>query len=117
MADLKKSFLLYFDMYPMISRLPAEQKGELLDALFLFAQKEAEKQGSGESVPGQRPDMKPETEMAFRFMAETIRRDTDKWREKHVRYQKAAQERGEKRQNNDLRRYVQEMRERLKESE
>ena len=31
--------------------------------------------------------------MAFSFMAKSIRRDTEKWREKHVRYQQAAQQR------------------------
>lgn len=39
--------------------------------------------------------MTPETRMAFGFIAETIRRDTVRWREKHQRYQTAARRRWE----------------------
>ena len=39
------------------------------------------------------PDMTPVTRMAFAFIGETIRRDTEKWREKHERYAKAARRR------------------------
>lgn len=40
--------------------------------------------------------MQEATRMAFAFIAETIRRDTEKWQEKQNRYQKAASERWEK---------------------
>ena len=38
----KKSFVLYFDMFPSIRTLPADQRGELLSALFVYAEAEAE---------------------------------------------------------------------------
>ncbi|MDD3346444.1 DUF6291 domain-containing protein [Oscillibacter sp.] len=87
----KKSFLLYLDMYPHIARLPAEQRGELLSALFEFAAAQAKQTGTAGLPP--HPRMTLETQMAFSFMAETIRRDTEKWLQKHERYVKAARER------------------------
>ena len=37
MGNQKKSFVLYFDNYLMIRRLPVPQRGYLLDALFCYA--------------------------------------------------------------------------------
>ncbi len=91
----KKSFLLYFDMYPRIAALPPEQRGALLSALFEYADAEKTAAGSGDRVLEDHPDMTPETQMAFGFMKETIHRDTEKWREKHQRYQNAARRRWE----------------------
>ena len=93
--EKKKSFLLYFDMYPSIRILPREQKGLLLDTVFEYAQA-AEGGSLPEEVLARYPDMSQECRMAFRFMAETIRRDTEKWREKHRRYSEAAKVRWEK---------------------
>ncbi len=86
----KKSFLLYFDMYPSIRTLSLEQKGRLLEALFEYAWAAAEQGGQAETVLAHHPEMSPECRMAFHFVAETIRRDTEKWREKHRRYSEAA---------------------------
>ena len=61
----KKSFMLYFDNYKCIAALSAEQRGELLLQLFRYA------------------------------LAETIRRDTEKWKAKQRRYQAAAARRQE----------------------
>ena len=43
----KKSFVLYFDMYPSIHVLPDDQKGMLLDAVFEYARAAA----AGKSTP------------------------------------------------------------------
>ena len=43
-----------------------------------------------EEVLRQHPGLREETRMAYRFLAETIRRDTEKWKEKQRRYQEAA---------------------------
>ena len=94
--EQKKSFLLYFDMYPSIHILPIEQKGMLLDTMFEYAQAAAERDSSPEEILARYPDMSQECRMAFRFIAETIRRDTEKWREKHRRYSEAAKVRWEK---------------------
>ncbi len=92
MSD-KKSFVLYFDNYPSIAHLPAEQRGEILSALFEYAQAEAEGPSELRVVLDQHPAMSAESRMACYFMAKNIQRDTEKWREKHARYAKAAQER------------------------
>ena len=89
----KKSFVLYFDTYFSISALPAEQRGELFSALFEYAMAEAEAPAEEDVVLNQHPEMGVAARMAFSFMAKSIRRDTEKWREKHVRYQQAAQQR------------------------
>lgn len=104
----KKSFVLYFDMLPGISALPPAQRGELLSALFVYAEAEAEGPAEQAAVLAQYPDMAPETRMAFQFIAETIRRDTEKWREKHERYVNAARARAEKERagrNDDIWKY------------
>ena len=109
----KKSFVLYFDAYPCLVQLPMDQRGELITALFEYAREAAEGDGNPARVMGRHPDMLPDTRMAFSFLAETIRRDTEKWREKHERYAQAAlrrereprpRERGE-----ELRRFLRQM--------
>lgn len=54
---------------------------------------EAEAPAEEDAVLNQHPEMGVAARMAFSFMAKSIRRDTEKWREKHVRYQQAAQQR------------------------
>ena len=78
----KKSFVLYFDTYFSISALPAEQRGELFSALFEYAMAEAEAPAEEDAVLNQHPEMGVAARMAFSFMAKSIRRDTEKWREK-----------------------------------
>ena len=76
----KKSFVLYFDMYPSIHILPNDQKGILLDAVFEYARSAAAEESTPEQVLLRFPDMSEACCMAFRFVAETIRRDTEKWK-------------------------------------
>lgn len=121
--EQKKSFLLYFDMYPSIRTLPTDQKGMLLEAIFEYAQAAAKQEGAPEEVLARCPDMSQECRMAFRFVAETIRRDTEKWKDKHKRYSEAAKTRWEKghgkygegdgasRRDAELRKYVQQIHE------
>ena len=92
----KKSFVLYFDMYPSIHVLPDDQKGMLLDAVFEYARSAAAGKRTPEEVLLRFPDMSEACYMAFRFVAETIRRDTEKWKAKHIRYSKASKARWEK---------------------
>lgn len=89
----KKSFLLYFDASDHILRLPMDQRGMLFSALLAYARAEAAGSARQEGVLEQFPEMAPDTRMAFYFIGETIRRDTEKWRQKHRRYQAAAQKR------------------------
>ena len=94
--EQKKSLVLYFDMYPSIRVLPADQKGMLLGAVFEYAQSAAERDITPEEIMARYPDMSQACSMAFRFVAETIRRDTEKWKAKHKRYSEAAKVRWEK---------------------
>ena len=88
--SVKQSFVLYFDAYPNIAELPAEQRGELFSALFEYAMDAAAGAGSMAEVLARHPDMGLEARMAFHFMGRTVQRDTDKWRAKHQRYREAA---------------------------
>lgn len=55
--EQKKSFVLYFDMYPSIRVLPADQKGMLLGAVFEYAQSAAERDITPEEIMARYPDM------------------------------------------------------------
>ena len=109
MAD-KKSFLLYFDMYPSIRGLLPEQRGYLLSALFEFADAAWRENGSRESVLERFPQMSEAARMAYSFIAEAIQRDTEKWREKQARYQKAAAERLQNARQDDVAKHVRALR-------
>lgn len=91
----KKSFMLYFDNYPSIAALPADQRGELLVLLYRYAMAAEEGSADPEEFADQFPDLTPETRMAYRFLAETIRQDTEKWVAKQRHYQSAAMRRME----------------------
>ena len=76
----KKGFLLYFDSWPMVRDLPAEQRGLLLTALYEYAQQvSAGEEGSMEEVLEGCPDMTSQTCMACRFIGTYILRDTQRW--------------------------------------
>ena len=77
----KKGFVLYFDAASSLAALCAAQRGELLLALFDYAERTAKQSLTPET-----------TRMAFRFMANSIERDTKKWeRQRERRSQGAAQ--------------------------
>ena len=93
----KKSFVLYFDAYPSIEVLSMEQRGQLLTLLFRFAG-ETEANGTDPlTFLADWGELSPETQVAFSFMGETIRRDTEKWKAKQRRYQEAAARRWDER--------------------
>ena len=113
-ASEKKSFMLYFDMEDTINILTAPQRGELLAALFRFARQERECPGSGSTDIGGHPGLDAVTYMAFLPIAQTIRRDTEKWQQKRERYQQAAQNRSggqrEEDASSEMRRYAAQLR-------
>ena len=94
----KRSFLLYFDNYPMIQGLSDEQRGMLLTALFDYAIAAIQPDGKTiaqimEAVPA----MTEETKMACRFMCSNIKRDTQRWlnrQEGHNRKKAQREEQG-----------------------
>lgn len=91
----KKSFMLYFDNYPSIAALPAEQRGELLVLLYRYAMAAEKAPTDPEEILREFPGLAGETRMAYRFLAQTIQRDTEKWKAKQRRYQEAAARRTE----------------------
>ena len=89
----KKSFVLYFDTYFSISALPAEQRELRSPPCSSTPWRRPRRPQRRMLFCNQHPEMGVAARMAFSFMAKSIRRDTEKWREKHVRYQQAAQQR------------------------
>ena len=99
MKGKRSSILLYFDNFHRVAGLPDEQLGILFRALMECGEKEA---GGEDGITGfeQRyPGMSEKTQMAFSFMADTIRRDAAAYAEKCANYQSAAQRRAEQRQD------------------
>ena len=87
--------MLYFDAYSSLSALPADQRGELLLLLYQYAMAADKAPTDPETILEQCPSLSGEAKMAYRFLAGTIQRDTNKWKEKQQRYQAAAQRRAE----------------------
>lgn len=79
--------------------LPAEQRGELLLLLYRYAMAAEKAPTDPEEILPEFPNLTGETRMAYRFLAETIRRDTEKWKAKQRRYQEAAVRRTEERKS------------------
>ena len=78
----KKSFVLYFDMLPIIDMLPPEQRGWLFSALFTYAMQAAEQpERSCEEVLDKFSELEERTKLIFLFICGTIARDTEKWRQ------------------------------------
>ena len=95
--ERKKSFMLYFDNFNSIAALPAEQRGELLLLLYRYAIAADKAPIDPEEILEQYPLLNDAGRMTYRFLAETIRRDTEKWKDKQRRYQAAAARRWEAR--------------------
>jgi len=64
---MKKSFVLYTDMYDSFKNLPLLEKGRLLDSIYLYA------------IDGTITKLKPESKMAFSFIKREIDRNSEKW--------------------------------------
>ena len=96
MSNKRSSILLYFDNFHRVAGLPDEQLGILFRALMECGEKEA---GGEDGITGfeQRyPGMGEKTQMAFSFMADTIRRDAAAYAEKCANYRAGAQRRVER---------------------
>lgn len=93
MRNEKKGFVLYFDMEHSIQCLPPDQRGYLLTALYRYAKDAAEADLMPETALDAFPQLSPEARMAFRFMADAVRRDTAKWNQRRENCRLAALER------------------------
>ena len=99
MSGKRKSMLLYFDNFHRVAGLPDEQLGILFRALMECGEKEARGQDGITGFEERYPDMSEKTQMAFSFMADTIRRDAAAYAEKCANYRSAAQRRAEQRES------------------
>lgn len=98
MPNEKTGFLIHRSAYMHVLALSPEQRGELFSCLFWFAERVAQKGYLDVTVAAaQCTSLSPEAKMAFRFMADTIQRDTIKWMDKQSNYLAAAERRAEKR--------------------
>ena len=91
----KKGFVLYFDAASSLAALCAAQRGELLLALFDYAERTAKQSLTPETALASYPALDEQTRMAFRFMANSIERDTKRERRSQGAAQRYARARGE----------------------
>ena len=99
MKGRRSSILLYFDNFHRVADLPDEQLGILFRTLMECGEKEAGGEDGITGFEARYPGMGEKTQMAFSFMADTIRRDAAAYAEKCANYQSAAQRRAEQRQD------------------
>ena len=96
MRGKRSSILLYFDNYHRVAGLPDEQLGLLFRALMECGERESGGQDGITGFESRYPAMSEKTQMAFLFMADTIRRDAAAYAEKCANYQNAARRRAER---------------------
>lgn len=99
MTGKRSSILLYFDNFHRVANLPDEQLGILFRALMECGEQEAAGQDGITGFEGRYPSMGEKAQMAFLFMADTIRRDAMAYAEKCANYRSAAQRRREQRES------------------
>ena len=75
MKGKRSSILLYFDNFHRVADLPDEQLGILFRALMECGEREAAGEDGITGFEQRYPNMWEKTQMAFSFMADTIRRD------------------------------------------
>lgn len=93
MTGPKKSFVVYFDSYPLLNTLSMEQRGLLFSILMVYADRSwRDPSVSLEEVMAGFPGLAPETRMACGFMGAAVQRDTEAWLSKReYRLQKKQQ--------------------------
>ena len=101
MSTEKKGFVLYFDACKELEFLEPEQRGWVLTGAYRFAWECREKEAEVSEVLDRIPQLTPEARMACRFLCESIRRDTRKWRERREHYSQAARRREESKETSD----------------
>lgn len=92
---MKKSFVLYYDQHECIEDLTNEQKGQLLDMMFLY--------GKGEDLT-ECEDMShydPVVKLAFKFFKIVFDRDNAKWEKKANRNKENGKKGGRPKGKND----------------
>ena len=110
MKGNRSSILMYFDNYHRVADLPDEQLGLLFRALMECGEKEANGEDGITGFTERYPAMCDKAQMAFCFMADTIRRDAAAYAEKCANYRAAAQRRHEQTEEDRLSELVRQQR-------
>lgn len=84
---MKNSFILYCDNYEAIKDLTNEEKGQLLDAIFVY------------SMTNVVQELNPVIKMAFGFIKQSLDRDRKKWEEEIKKRQESGRKGGLARAN------------------
>lgn len=80
MANPKRGFIIYFDNYPMLIKLPPDQRGWLITALIEYAQQLSCGDGKSlDQILERYPPLSPQTRTTLQFMAAAADRDTQRW--------------------------------------
>ena len=82
MSTKRSSILFYFDSFHRVADLPDEQLGVLFRALMECGEAEANGKDGITGFVERYPNMGDKAQMAFSFMADTIRRDAAAYAEK-----------------------------------
>lgn len=92
--DKKTGFIFYFDSYPALVSLPPEQRGWLITALCVYADRAWQGEVEQADILEQFPQLDGQARTAFQFMAAGVQRDTQKWhRTRQARAQRRQQQR------------------------
>lgn len=96
MTDKKTGFIFYFDYYAALSALPPEQRGWLITALCVYADRVwRDETVTAEEILAQFPQLSPQSRVAWQFMTSAVDRDTQRWlRQRQVRMQRRQQHAG-----------------------
>lgn len=96
MTNKKTGFVFYFDYYPALTALPPEQRGWLLTALCVYAERVwRDETVAAEEILAQFPQLSPQAGVAYQFMASAVERDTQRWlRQRQARLQRRQQQAG-----------------------
>jgi len=82
MSGKKTGYILHFSHYPMFVSLPPEQRGLIITALYVYADRlDREEEVTAEEIAEQFPQLTQEARMALSFMAVSVEYDTRRWKE------------------------------------
>ena len=98
MPNQKKGFVMYFDSLGLLNLFPPDQIGELLLALYDYAQRICHQEETPEEALFRYPMLTAATQVGFCSIAWHILRDTRTWKGRQASCRQAAQERLQKQQ-------------------
>jgi len=98
MANQKKGFVMYFDSLGLLSLFPPEQIGELLLALYDYAQRICETEEAPEEALFRYDRLDATTQVGFISMAGHILRDTQMWKQRQAHSRTSALQRVQRQQ-------------------